>query len=51
MASILEDWNDTYSGEIASEAYGYGGDINISGGDGFDANVCSTFLPFHGIFM
>ena len=51
MASIYEDWNVTYSGELASETYGYGGDINISGGDSIDANVCSIFQPFHRIFM
>lgn len=41
MASILEDWNGVSSGGISSGAYGNGNDMNISGGEGMDANVFS----------
>lgn len=50
MASIIEDWNDMASGGIASGAYGNENNLNISGGDGMDANVYSLSQVGNGIF-
>ena len=38
MASILEDWNGVSSGGISSGAYGLGGDMTISAGEGMDGS-------------
>lgn len=47
MASILEDWNGVSSGGISSGAFGSGGDMNISVGEGMDGSSfpLSQVLP------
>ena len=41
MASIIEDWNGVASGGMDAGAYGGDNNLDISLGDGMDANVYS----------